>query len=713
MSICQKCGKKSLNKGLLFCPYCGTKYNPNNEKRINKGGFLKGLRDDIANETKKLMDNNEVIRGIANETKKLMDNNEVIRGIANETKKFIDNNDAIGDLANRVNIDDIQTFVDETSKSINEKYNESFNKQNNYLSKAKSYNSKGKYKKSLKYCEKYMELDKSNWEIYYISGDSNFNLKKYKDAIDDFENSLKLKKDNVDVLLPLADSYRLISRNNLAIHHYVLILKIDSENIKALTGEASAFYNLKKYEESISYFNEANQLCELDGETLYIWSQALIKNGNLEEGKCILKKAHESNGRYSSDLKKLDKLILESSKDPETLYDAAYKSFSNKDYKYAIKLLRKALASKREYKSFILIAEAEYYLADYNQALKHCDNALKSTPNSKAYNLKGEILIGLKRYNEAITNFQTGITYDKSANIYSNMGLAYYLLGNHSTANENYFEALSIDSKNSRALIGKALIEESKKNIYAEEVLKNSEKYSLESIFANCLMFGYELNHIYWYTEPHDVWGRKMRLAVDYVKEASAIFKILGIDKDFWLVKMAFDLIYDVLVGYIRGEVTVKDITPRDYMIKLSSIYMDIYGKNEVLCTNHGQIILMSFGGNKDAIKAFDDALSFNPKPINRCRIHSYKGLAYKKDCKSISLRGEKWYLKKSKESFDQSISCYDRILSRNSRNVDVLNEKAHTLILADRKTEAVHCYEEILRIDPNNELAKKGMRRI
>lgn len=678
MGICQKCGKKAPTKGLLFCPYCGTKYNQNDKKRSNGGGFLKGLRD----------------------------------GIVNETKKFIDNNEAIGDLVNRVNIDDVQTFVNETSKSINEIYDASLNKQNKYLNKAKSYNSKGKYKKSLKYCENYMELDKSNWEIYYISGDSKFNLKEYNGAINDFETSLKLKKDNIDVLLSLADSYRLASKNNQAIHHYVIILKMDSKNIKALTGEALAFYNLKKYDESIFYFNEANQLGELDGETLYIWSQALIKNGNLGEAKGILKKAHESNGVYLSDLKKLDKLILENSKDPKTLYDAAYKSFSNKDYEYAIKLLRKALSYKKEYKSLILIAESEYYLANYNQALKHCDSALKSTHNSKTYNLKGEILIGLKRYDEAITNFQTAITYDKNANTYSNMGLAYYLLGNHSAANDNYFEALSIDSKNSRALIGKALIDESKNNIHAEEVLKNSEN-SLESMFANCLMFVYTFNHIYWYNEPLVDLERKIRDAFDYVKKASADFKILSIDKDFWLVKMAFDLIYDILVGYIRGEITVKHIIPKSYMIKVSSVYMDIYGKNERLCTNHGQIILMSYSSKKEAIESFDDALSFNPKPINRCRIHSYKGLAYKEDSGSISLRGEKWYLKKSKECFDQSISCYDRILSRNSQDVDVLNEKAHTLFLADRKTEAIHCYEEILRIDPNNELAKKGMRRI
>ena len=337
------------------------------------------------------------------------------------------------------------------------------------------------------------------------------------------------------------------------------------------------------------------------------------------------------------------------------------------------------------------------------------------TSNSKAFNLKGEILMALENYNEAINCFIRALTYGDDANVYSNMGLAYYLLGDHSQANDNYFKALSIENKNSRALIGKALIEQSKSldknsNIYSEDVLNKSE-ISIESMFANCLMFSYKWNDTYWGIDHYRECEYKLEVAANYADEASKVFKKLGIDKDFWLVEMAFDLIGNILVEYIRKGEVYGFITRRD-MTKISSSLIRVYGKNEVLCTNHGQLLLM-YHEYDDAVKSFDDALSFNPKPINRCRLLSYKGLSHKEHSKLRTLRGERWYLNKSEESFNSSLSCYDRLLRENPNDVDILNEKAHTLVLADRKTEAVHCFEEILRIDPNNELAKRGMNRI
>ena len=202
MKYCHECGVK-LNGDENVCPNCGTKFR-----------------------------------------KSIFDN------LASETKKFIENSEFVGDITNKINVDDIHSFVDETSKSVinnvSKKYNESFNKEDNYFNKAKSYNSKGKYKKSIKYCDKYIELNPSNWEIYYIAGDSFFNLKKYEEAINNFESSLNLKPNNVEASLPLADSYRLLSKNNKAISLYDSILKNDFRNFRAVTGNALAYYNFLK-----------------------------------------------------------------------------------------------------------------------------------------------------------------------------------------------------------------------------------------------------------------------------------------------------------------------------------------------------------------------------------------------------------------------------------------------------------------------------------
>lgn len=671
MKFCYECGFK-LNGNEDVCPNCGTK-------------FKKSLFNNIFDETKKIIGNNEII----------------------------------GDITNKINIEDIHSFVDGTSKSVIEdvskKYQNYANKKVNYFNKAKSHYSNGKYKKSIKYCDKYIELDSSNWEIYYFAGDSYFNLEKYEEAIDNLEKSLQLKPNNVNALLPLADSYRLLSKNSTAISHYDSALKIDFKNLRAVIGKSLAYYNISNYNESISYFNKADHLGDLSDEELYVWSEALIKLGKLDDAKNILKRAVEINKRYTSDLNKIDKLILENSNDPDVLYRISKESFSKHDYEYSIKYLRKALSFRNDFNSLILIAEAEYYLAKYDDALNHCNEALTMTQNSKAYNLKGEILMALENYNEAINSFIRALTYGDDANIYSNMGLAYYLLGNHSQANDNYFKALSIENKNSRALIGKALIEQSKRldknsNIYSEDVLNKSE-ISIESMFANCLMFSYKWNDTYWGIDHYRECEYKLEVAANYADEASKVFKKLGIDKDFWLVEMAFDLIGNILVEYIRKGEVYGFITRRD-MTKISSSLIRVYGKNEVLCTNHGQLLLM-YHEYDDAVKSFDDALSFNPKPINRCRLLSYKGLSHKEHSKLRTLRGERWYLNKSEESFNSSLSCYDRLLQENPIDVDILNEKAHTLVLADRKTEAVHCFEEILRIDPNNELAKRGMNRI
>jgi tetratricopeptide (TPR) repeat protein len=58
---------------------------------------------------------------------------------------------------------------------------------------------------------------------------------------------------------------------------------------------------------------------------------------------------------------------------------------------------------------------------------------------------------------------------------------------------------------------------------------------------------------------------------------------------------------------------------------------------------------------------------------------------------------------------FDESLACYDKVLSLNADSDEGWTNKANALRLLNRAEEAVKCYDRALQINPNNTDAKSG----
>ena len=206
--------------------------------------------------------------------------------------------DEMYDLAEEViPFDEVPEFLDEST--LNAK--RALNRDADYIRKAKR---KLKHLNSNKcssdyinintrvilLCDKAIEVNKKNYEAYYLKGIALINLKEYEKGIDELINAMAINGDSVDIRLEIANANRLNGEYDDAINVYNSVLKIEDNSYEAFKGMAYTYFDWEKYADCDKFFEKANLIKALDDDSVYKWIICCNKMENHEKADNLLKK---------------------------------------------------------------------------------------------------------------------------------------------------------------------------------------------------------------------------------------------------------------------------------------------------------------------------------------------------------------------------------------------------------------------------------------
>jgi tetratricopeptide (TPR) repeat protein len=307
-----------------------------------------------------------------------------------------------------------------------------------------------------------------------------------------------------------------------------------------------------------------------------------------------------------------------------------------------------------------------------DEALVYLDKALLIDANFlHALVNKGNSFCNLKRYDEAMNCYDKALEIDyKNFNALNNKGYALLTIGDFTKAQKYLDKAFKIEPENPLVLYNKGLFYE-KKGEYKEALKWYNKLLSIKSNHINAL----------------NAKGRTL-YKIDKEDEAILVFdQVLDIDSS------NMDGLTNKGVYLLKYSQKEKDFEEAlRYFDKVLSINPEHF---EALNNKAGCIIRFR-KGDKDideAIQYFDKALSIRPNDIG---VLLNKGVAY-------SIR----------RKFDESLKCFDEVLKKSTNNITGLLFKAETLFDMGRYRESLEYFNKVSLVDPSNELAKEGVKKV
>lgn len=182
-----------------------------------------------------------------------------------------------------INQEEVPEFIKESSKNAKI----ALNRDETYIRRAKRRLDKvesgelvDSYKSNVRVielCDKTIELDKSNFDAYYLKGLALINLKEYDQGIDMLINALRVNNEDVRPWLAIANANRLNGDYDDAIDVYDRVLTLEENSYEALKGKGYAYFDCEDYEKCDEFFKKANAIKFLDEESKATWDACLEK----------------------------------------------------------------------------------------------------------------------------------------------------------------------------------------------------------------------------------------------------------------------------------------------------------------------------------------------------------------------------------------------------------------------------------------------------
>lgn len=223
------------------------------------------------------------------------DIDEFSEDVTSQIFLFIDN---MYDMAEEaIPFEDIPEFVDETT--LNAK--RALNRDADYIRKAKRklqylnsdaeiYNKDKINLRVIELCDKAIEVNRNNYEAYYLKGIAKINLKNYDEGIDELINAMVIRGDSIDIRLEIANANRLSGEYGDAIDVYDSVLEMQDDSFEAFKGKAYTYFDWEKYNECDMFFEKANLIQSLDEDSMYKWIICCNKLENYDKADDLLKK---------------------------------------------------------------------------------------------------------------------------------------------------------------------------------------------------------------------------------------------------------------------------------------------------------------------------------------------------------------------------------------------------------------------------------------
>ncbi len=204
------------------------------------------------------------------------------------------------------------------------------------------------YENSIKFYNKALEVE-PNYKFTLMGlGDIYYKTKEYDKALPYFEKLVKQNDGLINILTMIGNIYRKKSDFSKALEYFEKAYKVDNLNPFAIFGLADSLRGLKRYEESINYWLQFENLGQKDSKVLTRIGDCYLNIGMIDKAYDYYSKVSEqkwnkfslyglaridkTKGKYGDAIKKYKK-ILEVEPDDERTIVLMYRTYVSLDEK--------------------------------------------------------------------------------------------------------------------------------------------------------------------------------------------------------------------------------------------------------------------------------------------------------------------------------------------------------------------------------------------
>ena len=379
----------------------------------------------------------------------------------------------------------------------------------------------------------------------------------------------------------------------------------------------------------------------------------------------------------------------------------AQRLYQINEYELALTYIDDAIEEDSEnYNYYNLKALILKQLHRFDEHAKMVDKSLKIKENLEARYMiafglaMGEDKLAIELYRDAESNYNGNTQY------YAKLASLYYITSDYNQAIKAADKSLSIDSKNGLGHFYKGCANAAKENFKLsnssfEQALKyldiSSEEYPAIYFFRTYNFIGM-MNE---FLERNN--QNILPMLSQAVKDSQEGYKIFSAhynkNKEFVFLNFSLDLIPLVLNYLVQNNYFFVDfhsgfgIKVAHSLQDITDEYIKLRSQNTIVLKMKGDIY-GRLGFHDKAVECFDAVLKTKDPDF---RVLGYKG-------RSLLELGR---IQEAENCLKQMYIFLEDEISRDSRNIYLIREKAVTLAQLGRKRDALKCYDEILRIDP------------
>lgn len=391
-------------------------------------------------------------------------------------------------------------------------------------------------------------------------------------------------------------------------------------------------------------------------------------------------------------------------------------------------------------------AQRLYQINEYNLALTYIGNALsEDCENTDYYYLKALILKQLHRFNELAQTLDESLKikenldarymmafglamgedknairlykdaesyYTNNAEYYAKLASLYYITKDYDLALKAADKSLSIDSNNGLGHFYKGCVDAAKENFKVsntsfERALKfldlSSEEYPAIYFFRTYNFIG--MMNEFLERNNQDIFPMLTQAVKDSQEGYNLFSANYNKNNEYVFLNFSLDLIPLVLNYLVQNNYFFVDFHTRfgikmaHYLQDITDEYVKLRSENTIVLKMKGDIY-GRLGFHDKAVEYFDLVLKTKEPDF---RVLGYKG-------RSLIELGR---LQEAENCLKQMYIFLEDEISRDPRNIYLIREKAVTLAQLGRKHDALKCYDEILRIDPNAPFVEQDKRNI
>ena len=380
-------------------------------------------------------------------------------------------------------------------------------------------------------------------------------------------------------------------------------------------------------------------------------------------------------------------------------------------------------------------AQRLYQINEYNLALNYIDDAINENPeNTDYWNLKALILKQLHRYDESAKAIEKSLkikenldaryafafalamggdklaidiyldaesNYKNNAEYYAKLSSLYYIKEDYIQALKEAEKSLDIDSRNALGLFYKGCALSLREHFKdSNKTLDNSLKYldiTLEECPAAYYFKVYDLLMLmnsYLDKQNYNISSILSQAVSDAQKGNKIFYTNFNKNKDFIFLNFAVDLVQNALNDLVQYNYfgidfhTKFGIEVAHKLQDLTDEYVKLRSEDTIVLKMKGDIY-GRLGLHDMAVEYFDLVLKTKNPDF---RVLGYKG-------RSLLELGR---IQEAENCLKQMYIFLEDEISRDPRNIYLIREKAVTLAQLGRKSDALKCYDEILRINPS-----------